>query len=186
MNEIDKTKLSNQTKFRLDEIKKTENYFNVEVNQRKLCSKKSNKYVATFNYIDKVLIILNATTGGVCIISHATVVGTPIGIASAGFTILFALTTGTIKKLLKIARSKKKKHSKILMLAKNELNNIESLVSRALIDMEISHEEFITILKEKDKYEKMKENVRNVSEKLEEKQENMTVNSVNSREITNL
>ena len=57
------------------------------------------------------------------------------------------------------------------MLAKSKLNSIETLVSQAPIDMEISHKEFITILKEKDKYEKMKENVRNVSEKLEEKQE---------------
>ena len=72
------------------------------------------------------------------------------------------------------------------MLAKSKLNSIETLVSQALIDMEISHEEFITILKEKDKYEKMKENVRNASEKLEEKQENMRLNSVNSRKITNL
>ena len=54
-------------------------------------------------------------------------------------------------------------------------------VSQALIDMEISHEEFITILKEKDKYEKMKENLRNVNEKLEEKTENTRLNSVNSR-----
>ena len=49
--------------------------------------------------------------------------------------------------------------------------------------MEISHKEFIAILKDKDKNEKMKENVRNVSEKLQEKQENMRLNSVNSREI---
>ena len=69
------------------------------------------------------------------------------------------------------------------MLAKSKLNNIETLVSKALIDMEISHEEFITILKEKDKYEKIKGNLRNVSEKLEEKEENMRLNSVNSREI---
>ena len=69
------------------------------------------------------------------------------------------------------------------MLAKSKLDNIETLVSQALIDVEISHKEFTTILKEKDKYEKMKENVRNVSEKLEEKQENMRLNSVNSREI---
>ena len=67
------------------------------------------------------------------------------------------------------------------MLAKSKLNSIESLVSKALIDMEISHEEFITILKEKDKYEKMKENVRNISEKLEEKQENMRLNSANKK-----
>ena len=72
------------------------------------------------------------------------------------------------------------------MLAKSKLNSIESLVSRALIDMEISHEEFMTILKEKDKYEKMKENVKNVSEKLEEKQENIRVDNVNLREISSL
>ena len=65
------------------------------------------------------------------------------------------------------------------MLGKTKLNSIEALVSQALIDMEISHKKFIMILKEKDKYEKMKENVRNVSEK----QENMRLNSVNSREI---
>ena len=67
------------------------------------------------------------------------------------------------------------------MLAKSKLNSIETLISQALIDMEISHEEFIAIFKEKDKYEKMKENVRNVSEKLEEKTENMRLNSMNSR-----
>ena len=69
------------------------------------------------------------------------------------------------------------------MLAKNKLNSIESLISQALIDMEISHEEFTTILKQKDKYEKMKENVRNLSEKSEEKQEDMRLNSRNSRGI---
>ena len=67
------------------------------------------------------------------------------------------------------------------MLAKSKLNSIETLLSQALIDMEISHEEFITILKEKDKYEKMKENVRNVNEK----QENIRLNNVNSRELNN-
>ena len=183
MNEIDKTKLSEQTKFRLDEIKKIENYFNSEINQRKLCSKKLSKYVSAFDYIDKILIVLNATTGGVCINSHATAAGVPVGIASAGFTVVFFLGTGTIKKVLKTTRNKKKKHDKILMLAKTKLNSIETLVSKALIDMETSQKDFITILKKKDKYEKMKENVRNISEKLEEKQENVRLNSANSREI---
>ena len=62
------------------------------------------------------------------------------------------------------------------MLAKSKLNSIETLVSQALIDMEISQKEFITTLKKKDKYEKMKENMRNVSKK----QENLRLNSVNS------
>ena len=71
------------------------------------------------------------------------------------------------------------------MLAKSKLNSIETLVSRALIDMEIRHEEFITILKEKDKEnEKMKEKVRNVSEKLEKRQENMRVDSVNLKKTS--
>ena len=112
----------------------------------------------------------------------ASVVGAPVGIASASFTLIFSLTTGIIKKLLNITRNKKKKHDKILMLAKSKLSSIETLVSQALIDMEISHEEFNAIIREKEKYERMKENVKNVNEK----QENMRLNSVNSRKITSL
>ena len=66
-----------------------------------------------------------------------------------------------------MTRNKKKKHDKTLMLAKSKLNSIETLVLQALIDMEIIHEEFITILKEKDKYEKMKDNLRSENEKYE-------------------
>ena len=69
MDEIDKTNLTDQTKFRLNEISKIENYFNSEFNQRKLWIKKLSKCVAAFNYIDKVLIVLSETSGGVCIIS---------------------------------------------------------------------------------------------------------------------
>ena len=116
------------------------------------------KYVTAFDYIDKILIVLSATTGGICIVSHTTVVGAPVGIASTGFTIVFSLATGIIKKLLSTTKNKKKKHDKIPVLAKNKLNSIEILVPQALIDMEISYEEFIMILKEKDKYEKMEEN----------------------------
>ena len=178
MNEIDKTKLSDQTKFRLDEIKKIETYFHEEINQRKSCSKKLNKYVTGFDYIDKILIVLSATSGGVSIILFTKILGAPVGIASASFTLFFSLATGIIKELLKTMRSKKKKLDKILMLAKSELKSIETLISRTLIDMDISHEEFITILNKKDKYEKIKENVKNISEKLEEEKPK---NSVNSR-----
>ena len=120
-------------------ISRIENYFNSEINQRKSCIKKLSKYVTAFDYIDKILIVLSATSGGVCIISSASVVGAPVGIASASFTLIFSLTTGIIKKLLSITRNKKKKHDKILMLAKRKLKSIETLVSQALIDLEISH-----------------------------------------------
>ena len=154
---IDKTNLSEQTKFRLSEIIGIENYFYQEINQRKSCSKKLSKYVAAFDYIDKILIVLSATTGGVSICLFTSVVGAPVGIASASFTLIFSLTTGIVKRLLSITRNKKKKHDKVLILAKSKLNSIETLILPALIDMEISHEEFIVIFKEKDKYEKMKE-----------------------------
>ena len=94
-----------------------------------------------------------------------SVVGAPVGMVGASFTLIFSLTTGIMKKLLIITGKKKKKPDNILMLAKIKLNSIETLVSQALIDMEISNGEFTKIMKEKKKYEKMKLNVRNVSEK---------------------
>ena len=157
---IDKTNLTNQTKFRLDEINKIENYFMEEINQSKSCSKKLSKCVAIFDYIDQALIVLSATSSGVSIISFTSIGRAPVGIASASLALFFSLTTGIVKKILNITN--KKKHDKIL-----KLNSIETLVSQALIDMEISHEEFITILKEKDKYEKMKDNLRSENGKYE-------------------
>ena len=171
--ESDQETLTELTKIKLKKITETENYFYQEINQRKLCSKKLSKYVTAFDYIDKILIVLSATSSGVSIISFTSIIGAPVGIASASFTLIFSLTTGIIKKLLSMTRNKKKKHDKVLILAKSKLSSIETLVSYALIDMEINHEGFIAILKEKDKYKKLKENVRNVSEK----QENMSVNS---------
>ena len=141
MDKINKINLPEQKKFRLDEISKMENYLINEINETKSCCKKLNKYVTIFNYIDKILIVLCATSGGVSIISA--------GIASASFTLIFSLTTGIVKKLLDITRKKKKKHDKILMLAKSKFNSIDTLISQALIDMDISHEEFITIKKKR-------------------------------------
>ena len=132
MNEINKINLSEQTKFRLSEIIGIENYFHQEINQRKSCSKKLSKYVTAFDYIDKMLIVLSAISSGVSNISFASVVGAPAGVASASLTLIFCLTTRIIKKLLSIARNKKKKHGKIFLLAKSKLYSIETLVSQAL------------------------------------------------------
>ena len=107
-----------------------------------------------------------------------SIVGAPVEIANVSFTLIFSLSTGITKKLLNITRKKKKKHDKILMLAKSKLHSIDTLISQALIDMDISHEEFITILKEKDRYEMMKDNLRN---KNGESYEIMRFNSVKSK-----
>ena len=110
---IYKTDLSEQTKFQLDEISKIENYSIEEINQRKSCRKKLSKYLTTFDYIDKILIVLNATTGGVSIISFRSIIGAPVRIAKASFPLIFSLTTGIVKKLLNITRKKKKKHDNV-------------------------------------------------------------------------
>ena len=88
---------------------------------------------------------MSATSGGIIIISFTNVIGIPTGVISARLTIVFSLTIGIIKKILKETRKKKKKHSKIIMLAKSNLNSIEALMSQALIDLKISHEEFKTV-----------------------------------------
>ena len=129
--------------------------------------------------LTKPLVVLSATSEEVFIISFVRVIGAPAGIASASFTLVFSLTTGIITKVLQITINKKKNHNKILVLPKSKLN-IETLISQALIDLEISNEEFITIVKEKEKYEKMQENLRKMNEKIEEKTENMRLDSVNS------
>ena len=176
MHEIDKIKLSDQTKFRLSEIMEIEDYFYQEINQQKSYSKKLNKYVTIFDDIDKILIILSVTSSGISIISFASAIGAPAGIASTCFTLIFSITTEIIKKLLNITRNKKKKHDKFLMLAKSKLNSIESLISQALNDLDISHEELIIILNEKDKYERMKYNL--INENKNKKQEIIKLSSI--------
>ena len=121
---IDKTNLSKQTKFRLSKIIGIENYFHQEINQRKSYSKKLSKYIAAFDYIDKILIVSSATTGGVSTISFTSFVGVPVGIASASFTLIFSLTTGTIKKLLNISRKKRKRKSMIKFLCWLKVNSV--------------------------------------------------------------
>ena len=103
---------------------------------------------------------MQQVVSGVSIISFTSIIGAPVGIASASLTLFFSLTTRTVKKNTEYNKKKKKKHDKILMLAKSKLNSIETLISQALIYMDIGHEDFVTISKEKDKYEKMKDNLR--------------------------
>ena len=101
--------LSEQAKFRLSEIIGIENYFHQKINQRKSYSKKLSKYIAAFDYIDQILIVLSATTGGVSIISFTSFVGAPLRIKSASVTLIFSVTAGIVKKLLNITRKKKEK-----------------------------------------------------------------------------
>ena len=97
-------------------------------------SNRLSKYIAYFNYFDKTLIVLSATSGSISIASFATVIGTPVGIASESLSLTFSLSTRLEKKLLKTTRNKKKKHNKIVMLARSKLNSIEIKISEALMN----------------------------------------------------
>ena len=98
--------------------------------------------------------------GGISIASFTTVIGTPVGITSASLSLEFSLCTGLVKKLLKATRNKKKKHNKIVMLAGSKLNGIESKILEALINNQISHEDFITMIKNERNYRELKENIK--------------------------
>ena len=143
------------------------NYFHQEINQRKSCIKKLGKYVTAFDYIDKILTVLSVTTGGVSIISFTSVVGAPVGIASAIFILISSLTTGRNNQKI-TTLNKKQKKSIIRFLCWLRVNSIA---------FKISPEKLNAIIREKKKYERMKENEKNISEK----QENTRLNSVNSK-----
>ena len=155
------SELKDLTKYRLDEIKKIKEYFNTEIKERKYIVKKISKYIVAFDYADKVFITLSASFGTLSIASYATVVGIPAGLAGASLTLIFTIT-GVVKTLLNITRKKKKKHNKIIALARSKLNIIENLISQALIDFEITHEEFSKIIYEKNNFEQIIDNIKSV------------------------
>ena len=159
-NEI--SELKDLTKYGLDEINKIKDYLNSEIKDRKDIIKKISKYIAVFHYTDKLFITLSASFGTLSIASYATVVAIPAGIAGASSTLIFTITTGAVKTLLNIRRKKKKKHNKIIALARSKLNIIENLISQALIDFEITHEEFSKIIYEKNIYEQIIDNIKSV------------------------
>ena len=139
--------LSDQLQFRLNKINEIKDYFVAEIKERQLMSKRLTKYIASFDYFDKSLIVLSATIGSISIASFATVIGALVGMMSAICSFAFSITTGIVKKLLKTTRNKKK--HKIVLLARSKLNSIENKISEALINNEISHEHFLTIMKKR-------------------------------------
>ena len=156
----DKTELSSlkrtANKYRLDEINKIRDYFDNEIKERNDIIKKLNQYLVSFDYLDKIFIILSASFGTLSIASQATVIGIPAGITGASLTLIFTIGTGINKSLLKVTKKRKKKHNKIMALAKIKLNTIDTLLSSALSDSKISHEDFTNIITEKNIYENIK------------------------------
>ena len=165
-NSIDTTNLNSQ-QFRLNKLSKVEDYFIAEIKERELMSKNLSKYIYFFYYFDKCLIVLSVTSGGVSVASFATGIRIPVGIASA--SLAFSLCAGLLKKLLKATRNKKKKHNKTVVLARSKLNSIESKISGTLINNQISHEDFITIINGERNYRELKESIKMMKDQEDKK-----------------
>ena len=152
--------LTDVNKYRLDEINKIKEYFDNEIKEKKDIIKK----LVSFDYLDKIFITLSASFGTLSIASHAKVVGIPVGIAGSSLTLIFTIGTGLNKSLLRVTKKRKKKHNKIITLAKSKLNMIDTFLSSALNDSRISHEEFTNIITEKNIYENIKENIKDTED----------------------
>ena len=154
-------------KYRLDELNKIRDYFDNEIKERKDITKKLNKYLVSFDYLDKIFNNLSASFRTLSIASQATVIGIPAGFTGASLTLIFTVGTGINKSLLKVTKKRKKKHNKIMAVAKIKLNTIDTLLSSALNDSKISHEDVTNIITEKNIYENIKENIKNTIEPTE-------------------
>ena len=149
--------------YRLDEINKIRDYFNNEIKERKYIIKKLNKYIVSFDYLEKIFIALSASFVMLSIASYVSVVGTLAGIAGSSLTLIFTVGTDISKSLLKVTKKRKKKHNKIIALAKIKLNTIDALLSSALNDSEISHEEFSNTITEANIFENINENIKELT-----------------------
>ena len=147
-NSVETSNLNNQ-QFRLNKINEMKDYFIAESKERESVSKRISKYIGSFGYFDKTLIVLSVTSGSISIALFATIIGIPIGIASASLSLTFSLYTGLV-------RNKKIKHNKIFMLPRSKLNSIESKISEALMNNQIIHEDFMTIINEERNYRELK------------------------------
>ena len=146
--------------FRLKNIDETRNYFLKEIKQNELISKRHKKVCTTLNHIEHVLILASTITGCISISVFVSLLGIPIGITSSAIGLKTSAITAGVKKCKSIIKKIKKKHDKIVLLAKSKLNSIEVLTSKALIDSNISHDEFVLINNFLKEYNKMKEEIK--------------------------
>ena len=151
--------------FGLKNIDETRNYLIEEVNQNKLVSKKHKKVCRTLNYVEHFLILGSRITGCISIAAFASLVGIPIGITSSEIGWKIFSTTAATKNYNSVIKKKKKKNGKVVLLAKSKLYGIEVLISKALIDLVISHDKFGLINNVLKEHNEMKGESKNLNTK---------------------
>ena len=148
--------------FRLKNINETRHYFLEETEQHELISKKHKNDCTTLNYIEDVLILASTIIECISVSSFASSFGIPTGITSSAIRLKICAIAAGIKMYKPIIRKKKKKHDKIVLLAKYKLNNIEVLISKALVDSNIIYGEFVLINDALKEHYNMKEEIKNL------------------------
>ena len=148
--------------FSLKNIDNTRNYFIEEINRNELIIKKHKKVCATLDYIEHFFILGSANNGCISISAFSSLVGIPVGISSSAIGLINCAVTAWIKKYKSIIKKKRKNHNKIVFLTKSKLNRIEALICKALIDLNISHDEFVLINNVLKEYNEMKEKIENL------------------------
>ena len=144
-------------------IDETRNYFFEKTEQNELMSKKHKKVCMTLNYIEHFLILASTAIGYTSISAFASLVGIPIGITSSAIGLKICTISAGIKTIKSIIKQKKKKHDKIVLLTKTKLSSIEILISKSLIDSNISYDEFISINNVLKEYDDIKKEIRNLN-----------------------
>ena len=151
--------------FRLKSIDETRNYFIKEIKQNELTSKNHKKVCRFWNYIEHLITLVSTVTDCVFISAFASLVDIPIGITRFVIGLKICVITAGIKKYKLIIKKKKKKHDKIVLLAKSKLNSIEVLICKALINSNISHDEFVLINNLLKEFCGIKEEIKNSNDK---------------------
>ena len=130
--------MNNNPDYEIKEIKETKNevkdYILADIRKKELISKNLSKYIASLDCFDKSLNVLFILSGSISTASFASIIGVPAGITGVSFSFIFSNTSGFVKRFSKTTRNKKKKHNKIVMLAKSKLNGIKNKISKALMD----------------------------------------------------
>ena len=148
--------------FRLKNIDETRNYFLEEIKQNELVSKKHKKVCTTLNYTGHIFNLASTITGCISISVFASLIGVPIGIKSSAIGLKICAITAGVKKYKSIIKKKKKKHDKIVFIAKYKLKKMKVLISKSLIDSVISHDQFVLINDVLKKYNEMKEQIKHL------------------------
>ena len=145
--------LEDQSNYRLIEIGKIKDYFNSEIQYKQSLTNKLSKYLTCFDYTEKILTVFLTVFSGTNIFAHVKGRKQLLGLITSVFSLILALSSRIIKKLHQKTKLRKKKHNRLLYLAKNKLDCVEMLISNSIKDGVIGHDEFLEIIKEKKDYD---------------------------------